>query len=151
MEQPNKDWWIEFRDLIPQGFGWKTWIHPIHMWRKTSLGKNPKLPNKAVVTPMMTDATAPRPAPPHLPALSARPINPTPCPLLSLSSSVFLSLTAAAHLGSFRASCQPNSHARYHVWLRPQQVLYSHNLLAARRHRCQRLPQCPFSTSRLCR
>jgi hypothetical protein len=68
---------------------------------------------------MMTDATAPRQAPPHIPALSAWPINPTTCPLLGLSNSVCLSLTAAAHLGSFRASCQPNSHARYHVGCAP--------------------------------
>jgi hypothetical protein len=72
---------------------------------------------------MMTDATAPRQAPPHLPALSAWPINPTPCPLLSLSSSVCLSLTAVAHLGLFRASCQPNSHARYHVGCAPNNSL----------------------------
>jgi hypothetical protein len=57
-----------------------------------------------VATPLMTDATAPRSAPPHLPTLSARSINPMPCPLLSHSSSVFLSLTATAHFGSFRAS-----------------------------------------------
>jgi hypothetical protein len=29
----------------------KDWIHPIYMWRKTSLGKNPKLPNKAWIGP----------------------------------------------------------------------------------------------------
>jgi hypothetical protein len=72
-----------------------------------------------VVTPIMTDATAPRQAPPHLPALSAWPINLTRCPLLSLSSSVCLSLTVDAHLGSFRASCQSNSHVRYHVGCAP--------------------------------
>ncbi|XP_008653828.1 uncharacterized protein [Zea mays] len=71
------------------------------------------------LTPIMTDATAPRQAPPHLPALSAWPINLTRCPLLSLSSSVCLSLTVDAHLGSFRASCQSNSHVRYHVGCAP--------------------------------